>query len=425
MTRRPNSQNKRRYKKETDARRAELQVSRKRQILEQLGIWALVKGTPLASAMLESKGPPVKIEFGNGVTDDNETRRLHQELVHAAESATFDCQLLGNEFTSADYFVHVAPMMDCLHRRVYEDRKSQRVQLEARDRTQLVETQTFSRAFRSICDRIQSSLIQCCNLRTTLFYLNAQPCRTSIGQLKIALRIHAFPQTPREVIIEGKPRPTVACGMPNARAGKPWISLGPAGIHWAEWHASKLGIADSNRVYRILIQSHVFDQLEERLSISPFLISQWERHDWLWQSLQDVNNQSDPDVIVSNQNGVVSFLVKYIFYGYKVGYLSGEIAGDNIVVRTFLFLTMDGTPEGNQLWKRLRLTKQDKKYAELDQLVTFVLSDVAADPQLAEIFEECGCGQLLRMVEQPIKEDAAFHRADEIRKFLNLSPRVN
>ena len=40
------------------------------------------------------------------------------------------------------------------------------------------------------------------------------------------------------------------------------------------------------------------------------------------------------------------FLVTYMLAGYRAGYLSCRIVDNKVVVDTFLFLTMDGTPKG-------------------------------------------------------------------------------
>ena len=44
---------------------------------------------------------------------------------------------------------------------------------------------------------------------------------------------------------------------------------------------------------------------------------------------------------------------------------------DSVLIHTFLFLTMDGTPEGTELWRQLRLSRGDKAYLGLDDIVTF------------------------------------------------------
>jgi hypothetical protein len=45
----------------------------------------------------------------------------------------------------------------------------------------------------------------------------------------------------------------------------------------------------------------------------------------------------------------------------KLGYFVFKALDDMYVAITFLFLTMDGTPEGQKLWEKLRLTKKNKQ----------------------------------------------------------------
>ena len=71
--------------------------------------------------------------------------------------------------------------------------------------------------------------------------------------------------------------------------------------------------------------------------------------------------------------------------GCKLGYLVAEKTDHGIICHTFLFLTMDGTPEGDELYKRLRISRVDAEYNRLDRLSTFVLSDLYTNPTVLEL----------------------------------------
>ena len=88
------------------------------------------------------------------------------------------------------------------------------------------------------------------------------------------------------------------------------------------------------------------------------------------------------------------------------------------VAITFLFLTMDGTPEGQNLWEKLRLSKRDKQYTGLDRLSTYVLSDMKDDPELAAVFEDCGCAHLFSMTEEELTDRQLRGSAADVRKYL-------
>src|SRR5207302_802619 len=77
------------------------------------------------------------------------------------------------------------------------------------------------------------------------------------------------------------------------------------------------------------------------------------------------------------------------------GCLVARVVGNQVVLRTFLFLTMEGTPEARELSRRLGLSRPDIEYEGLDRLETFLSPSFRADAELAELLRECGCGSLL------------------------------
>ncbi len=101
------------------------------------------------------------------------------------------------------------------------------------------------------------------------------------------------------------------------------------------------------------------------------------------------------------------------------------ILDDKVVVRTFLFLTMDGTPEGARLRSQLRLRRDDKEYLELDTFYAFVHSDLKQDPDLVRVLSECGCGQLFEVPMGASVDEEMKGYAAEVRKFLRMEKRMN
>jgi len=77
--------------------------------------------------------------------------------------------------------------------------------------------------------------------------------------------------------------------------------------------------------------------------------------------------------------------------GVRVGYFVARIVNEHVLIQTFLFLTMDGTPEGTMLWERLKLSRGDKEYLGLDAIETFTDTNIRTDPQLLALLEECNC----------------------------------
>lgn len=110
----------------------------------------------------------------------------------------------------------------------------------------------------------------------------------------------------------------------------------------------------------------------------------------------------------------------------RVGYLVIQRIDQVALIRTFLFLTNDGTPEGNLLRKNLGLNKLDKSYIKLDKLSTFMLSDVRDDHVLQKILIDSGCEDLVTfdprlkdiLTLSKASTDAAF-----IKNYLQLNAR--
>jgi hypothetical protein len=80
-----------------------------------------------------------------------------------------------------------------------------------------------------------------------------------------------------------------------------------------------------------------------------------------------------------------------------------------LVIRTFLFITNNGTPEGKKLHELVGLQKQDKKYLALDKVSTFINHDLRTNETMRRLFIEAGCGDLLELT-----EDNIFDKEDEI-----------
>jgi hypothetical protein len=84
----------------------------------------------------------------------------------------------------------------------------------------------------------------------------------------------------------------------------------------------------------------------------------------------------------------------------KAGYFRVDVIDGKIVIRTFLFVTNNGTPEGQRLGKITGLQKLDKKYLAIDKLSTFMTSDIGQNENIKKIFIDSGCQCLLDLYEQ-------------------------
>lgn len=105
----------------------------------------------------------------------------------------------------------------------------------------------------------------------------------------------------------------------------------------------------------------------------------------------------------------------------RFGYFPFTVSddGERVVLTTFLFLTMQGTPEYRLLGERLGLSRADIEYHRLDRAERFFQTDLCLDKDLAGRLGECGLGHLL----EPAGDfDPLLLRgvAAELRKYLGL-----
>lgn len=188
------------------------------------------------------------------------------------------------------------------------------------------------------------------------------------------VEIHKSIHQSRQFIFNGKRGPAVRLGWAHPCEGLQWTELNPS--------LFDVKNLSPDKPIPVYVQSHALIRLSERLdSIIPILA---QYHMYL--SFQN------PHVSYDNYHNL---LIEYQIFGIKTGYFRVDIVDGIAVVRTFLFLTQSGTPEGNLLWKNTGLQKLDTKFLALDRLSSFMTSDVGGNLQIRKIFQDSGCQSLL------------------------------
>lgn len=207
------------------------------------------------------------------------------------------------------------------------------------------------------------------------------------------------PVPSRAIEVGGVRRKAYRCGD--------FSDLDSGEVDWVEWDAGALGLASSSRL-PVYIQSHAIRQVHARLGISP-------RH-FVDYSLR----QSLYEAIPTPAPGG-GYLVEYRLAKLKLGYLVAEVAGDAVLVRTFLLVTMRGTPEGSEFARRLRLGRPDIEHLELDRLGTLVATDQARDPEIAGLLRDCGCGDALDLAPRVEAARILDGYADRFRRYTSTA----
>lgn len=242
------------------------------------------------------------------------------------------------------------------------------------------------------------------DLSKQMFWLDyqiAQATEYRFSQQNL-IEIHTvFPER-KQLTIDGVTRPVTAVGWCLSNFGFDKIFLKP----------SKLGVKGqfAHIPLNVFIQNHAFIRLRERLDnvLIGFV------HFCLYYSLKFPK-------VIKDKNG--SILIEFNFFGIKAGYLVVEIIQGIILVRTFLFLTQNGTPEGDKLEEICGIGKLDKKYLAIDKLSAFMTSGIGINEELNQIFKKAGCDELLLLYDKFNKlllKDTQQNTSDLLIKFLGL-----
>ena len=194
------------------------------------------------------------------------------------------------------------------------------------------------------------------------------------------------------------------------RCGAPFYSRK---IDWIKWKMVDTGVAMSHATHSVYIHAHALRRLFQRVTIASTEVVA----DFLYESL------SMPKFV---RNSDDQLLVEYRFGDTLMGYLPVEFIEGKYLLRTFLFLTMDGTPEGQRLRKRLSIRRHGIETMGLDKLEAFLLSDLKEDSELVQILSDCGCGHLLDIAKTIQTGDGGISVARDMRRYLGMqSPLFN
>ena len=140
------------------------------------------------------------------------------------------------------------------------------------------------------------------------------------------------------------------------------------------WNPQKLGIGPDDRDLPVFVGEHTISRLHERMALygeSGIL------HRMMYDSLD--RPRLEPT------EGADGFLVEAGRRDAKLGYFVVEVYADFVFVKTFLFLTMQGTPEARCLRQKLGLSRKDIEYFKLDNFFTLACSDLGEDPELRRL----------------------------------------
>jgi len=218
--------------------------------------------------------------------------------------------------------------------------------------------------------------------------------------------IHSHAPEKKNFIIDQVSRPAIRIGwgMPGKNTKFTYVNLPAEKI--------RSDIKFNHPGFNVYIQSHALQRLIERLDgLMPGSV-----YFALYLSVTvDLEIQWD-------KKG--NLLLAMFIWGKKVGYLFADIFDSSVVIRSFLFLTYCGTPEGDKLLALTGLAKEDTKYLQIDKLSTFLVSDIHSNQKVKDIFIQVGCGSLFELDKGMLMKHSSDNtkpKADMILEYLGLN----
>jgi hypothetical protein len=188
--------------------------------------------------------------------------------------------------------------------------------------------------------------------------------------------IYEFKPQHFSLLIDGNLHNTIRLGWISPEFDWVWSKVKPSVLGFP---AGSLDIP-----LDIYIQIHALHKLQERIDITPGIM----------HSIAFLIFHQD-EIPHHYSNG--KSLVEYRVSDEKVGYFVVTMNEAKLIIRTFLFLTNDGTPEGKKLLKLVEIEKADKKHLMIDKLSTFNAYHFERSEKMSRLFEEAGCGSLLKL----------------------------
>lgn len=214
------------------------------------------------------------------------------------------------------------------------------------------------------------------DFRDKIYWFDYNVFQTEMPPYQLENRVTIYTETPEiiNVEVDGAVRPASRVGWAFSHTGPEWLSLKP----------SLLGVKSpfAEIPLNVYIQAHALNRLSERI-------------DCFWTGYAQVNMYAslrNPKLAYDVNHNL---LIEYTFFGTKAGYFRADIVNGIILIRTFLFVTNNGTPEGQLLEKNTGLQKLDKKYLNIDKLSTFMNSDLDKNLEVQKIFKSAGCQCLI------------------------------
>jgi len=352
---------------------------------------------PAREGIRRLRFPDPEVCCGDDLNRANEREYVRQAVTQGFDEFTFKTSD-GHEISARDCFRVVFSLREAINQLPVEPPDGSLALLAAQTRKKMaaVFNELINEQLVFLFLKMDMALNEFTRIDTAIYWYEPKYERVGLGKGLFRIILHKSPPDRIDILHKGTRRRAFRCGA----------SFGPLGVKWVDVPASLFGINEPAD-YPLYVQSHAIRNLHERASIGDDGLV----HDAMWQSF------SSPKV---TQNHKGEYLIEYRFVDYKLGYFVAEVVEQSILVTTFLFLTMQGTPEAISLFNHLRLRRPDIEQLGLDSLGNYLFTDLQKDSELVSVLEACGCGHLLKLAIPEILLDWKSGYARDVRKYLGM-----
>jgi len=238
----------------------------------------------------------------------------------------------------------------------------------------------FDHIFDKLYDELSPFLINLLNTYWGRFYsFRLDLFHTKdISGLQFIIRVKQYQAEKKKISIEGNVRPAFRIGWTFRNDTFEWLYVLPV-------HLAITSLPEDLHI-PVYIQDHAIRRIFERIDCihQNIVISS------IYHSLKNC--------VSINDKG--KFIIEYKIIGVKVGYLSAIMVDGKLVIRTFLFLTFNGMPEGKRLEDFIGLKMLDTKYLKMDKLSSFMTGKLKENEELRSIFEKADCLHLVELYDK-------------------------
>jgi hypothetical protein len=377
---------------------------RVKQLLSQLGLLAAFDAMPLdvRRRYLNAIGPAPSVVFDPSFPAKNargeSTDAMKKAILHAF--ATTSIGVGPVTITMADFFSPLALIANMARWASAEPvlptdaRLPEKVKAFGRAALPLMTSVMRDEVQAALLDRVMSAVTEHTIPHSRLdaqMYTLTMEARWERRGTVLTLRATGLRARPVFVAVEGHRRPVYPVLDINH-----WRGSTP--VEWtreliAPCFHKYLNLTDDKPV-PVFVQSHALEQMNKRLDLplyAPFAET------WLVHALQEP--------VIAKQLPGRQVLVQFRVDAKRVGYLVVSRLPDMFLVRTFLFLTMKGTPEGRLLEEKLNVSRQEINHLKLDEMSRFTNTDLKEDKNLRRVLTACGCGHLFKLAEEQQRDE--------------------